>query len=676
MAAPTQVGPPLRRIPPRTPPPPAAVGRLPRLLLAVVLAVVAAAAVLAGRSTGALENGAALLVGVLLVLLVPTSRDLCRRILLAGCLLLGFVPLLWWVPLPVGGLGRVTIGLALLAGGLAAWVGWGAQPLHRATRLIPRPRVVDLLVPVTVGVGFVELQTWLQIKSARQTLGMLMSGWDNSAHFSMVDMIRRNGVTVDMLAPPPGGGSWQFDSYPQGFHAVVATVMETMVGPVQGSVGSELLAYSQAVALLVIAAATMLVAGFCALPALRGRPGIAAPVAAFVVAVLYFGPGAAAIQNGIGNFTVACVLVVAIALIGIPMARVIAPLPLAAISGAVIGIASSWVLLLALALPAVLLVVLPFRCRRWVAPPRRIVVSAGLVLVVGACLWRTVVVLSRVQATSPLTTPGGAPPVDLGLAVAATLGLLGACLMMRRGAVGSAGYATRARVAALGVAPLIAFGVAAGLVVAQVGVSGRATYYGFKFMLGVEIVMLLLVVIPVVHLVSRRRFGASGFWTSFRGVLASAFAALAVTQVFGFSVIDLSDVGIAPEAKGTVNLAQQVRVLSHPPTTADLADRVMRAQRGGGLPANSYFVDARPDRPISSILAAQWYLSLTDTWTDESNYLAGGTRFGDPTFGAADQVRWILATSPDAVVVVPFENRYGVLNALNRPDLADRVIGI
>ncbi|MDT7707729.1 MAG: hypothetical protein QOG20_3336, partial [Pseudonocardiales bacterium] len=97
----------------------------------------AAVVVLVGRRAGVLEGTAGLLVGVLLVLLVPTSRDLCRRILLAGCLLLGWVPLLWWVPLPVGTTGRVAIGLAVLAAAVAGWVGAGRRPRLRMRALVP-----------------------------------------------------------------------------------------------------------------------------------------------------------------------------------------------------------------------------------------------------------------------------------------------------------------------------------------------------------------------------------------------------------------------------------------------------------------------------------------------------------------------------------------------------------
>ena len=680
MAAPAEALPVVRRVPSRPPVAgrSAADGR-PRGLrtaVALVLAVLAAGAVVLGRTSGVLENGPALLVGGLLVLLVPTSRDLCRRILLAGCLLLGWFPLLWWWPLPVGELGRVTIGLALLAAGITGWVASGTRPLERARRLIPRLRAVDLLVPVSIGVGLVELQTWLQVKTTRQTLGMLLGGWDNSAHFAMVTMIRRFGVTEDVLPPPAGGGSWQFDSYPQGYHAVIATLIEVMHGPVRGDLGSELLAYSQAVALLVIAVTTVLVAGFCALPALRSRPSVAVPVAAFVAAVFYFGPGATSIQGGIGNFTVACVLVVAIALVGVPMARFWAPLPLAAIGGALVGVSSSWALLLVLAAPTALAVVLPFGRRRWSAGPGRIGLTSVVVLAVAACLWRTVVVLSRVQAQSPLTLTGGAPPLDLGLAVGAAVGLVGACLMMRPGSAGPVGRAVRMRLTVLAVVPFVAAGVAVALVLLQIEANGKASYYGLKFMLGAEIVLLVLLAIPVAHIVGRRPRRGQGHLATARGLLVPGFVALALTQLFGFTVIDLVPVGLAPEARGSANLAQQVRALRTPPTTADLADRVVRAQTAGGLPPHAFYVDARPDRPINSILAAQWYLALTDTWTLESNYVAGGIRFADPTTGAADQVRWILATAPDTVALVPFESRYGVLKALDRPDLADRVIGI
>jgi hypothetical protein len=673
VAALAQVRPVLRSATPREP---RAYRRISR---GVLLGTTAAGAVLLGRASGFLEGGPGLLVAALLVLLVPTSREISRRILLAGCLVLGWSPLLWWWDLPVGGLGRATLGLAAVAGALGGWVGSGAHPGQRARRLLPRVRAVDVLVPMSVALGAVVLRPWLEAKSAAQTLGLLMAGWDNSAHFSMVHMIRRFGVSVDSLAPPLSGETWQFASYPQGFHAVVATVIELMVGPSQADLGTELLAYARAVALLLIVATAMLVAGFCALPVLRRRPGIAAPVAAFVTAVFVFGPGANAIDGGFGNFAVACVLVVAIALVGVPMARVLSPLHLAAMGGAVVGIAAGWALLLALAAPALLIIVLPLRRHRWSASPARLIASVAVGLAVLGCLVRTVIVIARVQVDNPLVLTGGIVPPDLGLVVASILATSGACLMMGRGSTGLAGRGPGPRAAALGAVPLVGAVVATALIVMQIRSSGSVTYYGLKFMTGLEIVLLAILMIPSVYILARRkqrRPTEARLLDRGRGFVASTALALAATQAFGLAAPDREGLGLSPEAPGAANRAQQIRLLLDPPSTADLADRVELLGRRTD-PGTVFYLDVPSDRRVDPILAAQWFFALTDSWTIEGNAVASGIRLVEYSGSdVAAAARRILRTHPDSVVAVRSEYAEILVRALDRPDLADRIVGV
>ena len=357
---------------------------------------------LLGRLTELLDGAAGVVVGTLLVLLVPTSRELPRRILLAGCLLLGWSQVLWWWPLAVGEPGRVTLGLAVLAGALAAWVGAAEHPAARARRLRPRLRPADIALALPVGIGIACTAPWLAAKTPTQTLGMLMGGWDNVAHFSMVHMIRRFGAVVSALPPPTPGATWQFASYPQGFHAVAAGVVELLIGPDDTWLGPELVAYTQAMALVVIAVATTVVAGFCALPAVRRRPVLALPVAAFVSAVFLLGPGSLAIGGGIANFAVACGLAVAVVLLAVPAARVVSPLTLAAIGGAVVGVATTWVLLLALAGPALLALILPLRRQPVGGVPRA---RRG---VGGRSSWRWCVGLAHTAARA-LPGAGGEP---------------------------------------------------------------------------------------------------------------------------------------------------------------------------------------------------------------------------------------------------------------------------
>ena len=410
-------------------------------------------------------------------------------------------------------------------------------------------------------------------------------------------------------------------------------------------------------ALVVIAVATTVVAGCCALPAVRRRPVLAAPVAAFGSAVFFLGPGSLAIGGGIVNFAVACGLAVAVVLLAVPAARVLSPLTLAAIGGAVVGVATTWVLLLALAGPMLLVLVLPLRRRRWMASRARVALSAAVVVAVVAALAHTAVVLSRVTAANPLTVDGGRVHVDFGLVVAAGLAVVGmGVALMRR----------HPRVAGLMAMPIAAAATAAGLIALQVAANGEITYYGLKFLLGVEIVVFAVLPVPVVHLLDRlRRPGRPGV----RGVLASALVALALTQVFGLTATGLGPIGIGAEAPGVTAIGKQQQAIADPPASADLAYRI----GGFDAPLPAYWVDVRGDR-VSPVLAGQWFLAFTDSWTLEANAVASGAVPGEPAQipAVAEQ---ILLSRPDAVVVVRSEYADAVRRAVG-PFLAPRIIGL
>lgn len=646
------------RTPPQAPTPPRVVPSVVRRVVrGLVFATIAADVVLLGRLTGALDGAAGVVVGALLVLLVPTSRELPRRILLAGCLLLGWSQVLWWWPAAVGEPGRVTLGLAVLAGALAAWVGAAEHPGARARRLRPRLRPADVALALPVGIGIACTGPWLADKTPTQTLGMLMGGWDNVAHFSMVHMIRRFGAVVSALPPPTPGATWQFASYPQGFHAVAAGVVELLIGPDDTWLGPELVAYTQAMALVVITVTTTVVAGFCALPAVRRRPVLALPVAAFVSAVFYLGPGSLAIGGGIANFAVACGLAVAVVLLVVPAARVVTPLTLAAVGGAIVGVASTWVLLLALAGPALLVLVLPLRRSRWAASRVRVAVSVGVAVAVVVGLAFTADVLSQVQAANPLTIDGGRVHIDVGILLATGLAILGMGVALVRG---------HPRAAGLVLVPLAAAGTAAWLIALQVAANGEITYYGLKFLLGVEVVLLAVVAVPAVHLLGRRTARRARV----RGALASGVAALALTQVFGLTATGLTPIGIAAEAPGVTNAAKEAQAIAQPPAAADLAARM--AHLDAPLPA--FWIDIAGDRRVSPILASQWFLAFTDTWTLQANAIASITTLREPGEVPAVAER-ILLRRPDAVVIVRSEDVAAVRRAVG-PELAPRVYGL
>src|SRR6185436_4373886 len=121
VAASVEVGsgrarPQLQKLPPLLP------SHTRRAARGLVVATLAWFAVLIGRRTGVLDGPVGVVFAVMLVLAVPTSRELPRRVLLGGCLVLGWTQVFWWWPLPVGSVGRVAILLAVLAAGIGAWV--------------------------------------------------------------------------------------------------------------------------------------------------------------------------------------------------------------------------------------------------------------------------------------------------------------------------------------------------------------------------------------------------------------------------------------------------------------------------------------------------------------------------------------------------------------------------
>ena len=74
------------------------------------------------------------------------------------------------------------------------------------------------------------------------------------------------------------------------------------------------------------------------------------------------------------------------------------------------------------------------------------------------------------------------------------------------------------------------------------------------------------------------------------------------------------------------------------------------------------------------ILAGQWFLAFTDTWTLDANALASGPALTEPAQLPGVAARFLLSRS-DAVVVVRREDAAAVRRAVG-PDLAPRIFGL
>ena len=630
-------------------------------LLSVVAGLAVAALVVAGRLTGALDGAAGLALAALLLALAPFSRRLSRRLVIGGGLVIGWMPLLWWLPAPAHGIGWVTPVLAMSAGALAAWPFAGAGPARRARLLLPRISTVDALPVLTFALGI--WQTWPLVNAASgdRTLNLLMkSNWDHVTHFDMVEMIRSQGQVVPMLDASPDGSAWVGATYPEHFHAFLVGVMELAAGPDPGTPSVELLAYGQGLGLVLSLLAALLVAGVVSLPTLRSRPLVAWPLATLVAVAYVVGPGASAISNAFPNFvfaagTAALAALVAAATYG--RARLVSVLLL---GGLVVATAHSWFPLAPLAGVAACV---PFlRVRRVLAGTSRgrraaLVTAAGtsVLLSLGALL-----VLNDSGATDALTLDSSPPQYSMSRLLSISLG---ACA-----AAAAAWYLRRdagsRRALELAAVPLAGLLMTVALGSYQLITAGELSYYFGKLADGVSLVSYAVLATGLAHLAvrassrteasARNRVGAR--LARVIPVGAAVMATVAATQFFGYvgpqlptPVPDLAPMP-AYRASGVI--------LTGAPSGESLrllAAGQVAAQRPFGTTS---YVAAVPGDPIPA-LAAQWQLSLSKTWSATTGAGPSGilAQFDDvfvDMAAATEATRLILdADSRMAVVVAP-----------------------
>jgi hypothetical protein len=611
--------------------------------------------VLALVAVGVLR-GVPLLVAVALVAVaVPTSRELSRRLLVVGCLVLGWAPLLWWWDLPTGSLGRVAVLLAVVVGLLAAWL--TPRPGVRARQLVPRVRWTDAAAGVGVLATVWAYLPTLRVSRPEGALSGFFRAWDNAAHFDMAEMIRAHGTLVGRVAQGPLG-EWSYANYPQGFHAATAAVMEALAGPTVDEPGAELLTYTHAMTLVVMLALATVVAGICSLPAMRRRPLVALPAVLFVVATFALGPGGMAIHDGFPNFFVACTLLACVPLLVTQMTRPTSPPLLAALGGAVVGVAHNWSFLLTMGVVGAVVLLFPLRRSRWPVRARDWTV-AGLIAV--ATLFGLLVAWSALRnqpgITDVLTLDGpvNSVPVNqlvltVGLALAACAALVSG-VRRTRGPFGD--DATRA--GWVGLLPLA--GVVVAVLVARLQTErvGAPGYYFWKYAIGLQLLSAVALVAALPLLVPARV--RRGVVARIGVVVSSVLVATVAFQAYGLPKtlpIPLGT-GLAPGGAARADLVAITRA-SLPDAESVLA--AARAHDGGPevphvfLPFPSEpFYPAPGSTPPA--LLQQWFNSLTGRWTEPNNSLIDPEVPPDQSVDEAVRAaRRVLEKDPDAVVVV------------------------
>jgi len=607
------------------------------------IGVLVTGVVAAPQAAGLLPGPLTVALAVAAGLAIPSSRLLARRILWHGAILAGVVPALWWVDLPLGSVGRAGLLLAVALGGLAAWLAWdGVGALMvRARRLLPELHVVDLLPLGAALASAWFLAGWLRVSTGAQALAALVPGWDHSAHFGMVRALRLTGATADAVPAPPGE-TWQFASYPQGYHAGVATLMEAMTGARPADLGTELVTYLRATSVLLIGAAVLVAAGLCAIPALRRRPAIATPVAAFAVAALVVGPGAMSFAHGFVNFVVAAALTACVPLVVVGMPRVTLPVPLAALGGLLVAVAHGWALLLVMALPMAAVAALPVARSRWRADRRTWWACGAVAAATAAGLLAAARILLVHDVDAVLILPGGVLGPEMGALVLVVASALGLALW------GATRSTTRTTWSAVG--PAAGLVAAAAVALLQLRAGGELSYYFWKLMIGVELVSVVVLGIAVAR-TARPAPATRSRAARTRVAVASLVLAAGATQVFGVAG-DGSEIFPVPDFK-----------LPH----AEAALAAAEVASAAGTP--TVVLTPPAEHALNPLSAQQWHLGLAGRWTAQANALAADTLVTDAGGGVelVAAARAVLA-QPGVQVVAPPEAA-----AMLRSDLPDEL---
>ncbi len=632
----------------------------------VAAGAAAGALVLLGRATGVLEGVPALVLAAVATLAVPVSREASRRVLLTGCIVLGWLPLTWWFAWP-GQLGRAGVLLALLVAALVGWVAAGPDRRRRAALLVPRFRGVDVLpVLAALAAGWV-VWPWLSVPTGGKALSLLLQGWDHSAHFDIVRLMREHGTVVSAIGSAPLGDTWSYGAYPQGFHAVAASLMELVAGPGAGPAADEVLTYARTLALMSVAGTALLAAGVVALPFVRRRPFAAVPAVCLVVGGFLLGPMGWVLHDGFPNFALATVLLASVPLIVLSLAQWPPTLHLVAIGGALVGIAHGWVPLLVMGLPAAVLLLVPWPRRGRVHGPRLRVLDLVVVVATALGIGVAVSMVANQPVTEVLTIAGAVTPLPawllVGPALLATVGCLAAVWPLRPWRPWRQRSARTLRVVAAAVVPLAGLAGAVLIAAVQLRAGGELGYYFRKFAMAMALASIVLVAVAAVWAVPER---PSWSRRPRRVWAVSALATLVASQAYGLTLPD----GVLPGTSPALGMRERMSVAAA--TESALAADLWAAADARLAPDRRHVYLAAAG--ANSASAGQWYNAVAARWTDQSNellrVLLGPAQTPDERAAIATQV---LRADAEAVVIVPPAERAG-LSALVGPDLAPRIV--
>jgi hypothetical protein len=628
-----------------------------------VVAVAVAVVCYVALAKGLLPGSVALVLAVVLLLALPTSAELARRVALNGALLVGWVPVLWWWHWPVA-VDHAALVLGASLGALVGWVVAAEHPMGRLQGLVPRVRAADWLLPVSGLAALAALWRWAWAGTPQQALEAMLPGADNYAHFHMFSIIRASGAVATAAGPPSDGPGWAFDEYPQNFHALVASVSE-LTSPHLRPGPDVLPAYAHGVVLVCVLAVVLLTAAILSVPRLNARPMVAFPLVVVTWTAFLWEPGQNMLADGFANFWWASAAVGLALVLALSQERPLAVPTVASVAGLMVFVANAWAPLLVIAAPAVLLLVTPLRAtltNRELRP--RLWVGAALFLLAGlGVLKAAVLLLSHVDAKTLVSAIGGVhgsqPWTPLVLVLVGVYVCVTAPSWVTRCGASAEVVATAQRARLLVAAPIIGFAGSMLLLFAQLRTIGTSSYYFLKFFMGFELILAVFVPAVCGLLLTAGPPLSRARWLR---VTVGLTAAALATQTFGHfprerpALLDAHHSGTA--------------VVGPPYSARRMATGILKAVDATSSSASFRvdYVAIGPQRGAQAFYPDGWFHGALASLTRDGWYRLAvlRTRVVTP-HDAADPVRRLLTSHRDLRVMVAPE--------LNSPELARRVVG-
>lgn len=605
-----------------------------------------------------------------LVLLLPTVRPLSLRLLLNGLLPMGLAPLTWWVPERILGTDHGTLLMAFSTGILSWWVLSTKPVTPRLRRLLPKVKWIDAVPFLAGGLAAGSLGTMLAVRSSQDALSLMTSKWDYQSHFNIYLMIRSHGGVIPTIPLPSSGGTWGFSEYPQGFHALLATFAD-LIRPDHTALDAELVSYVNLQAVVCVLTVVLVMAGLCALPAVRRRPAAMAPVIAVAASAWIYGPGSLPVYDGFANFYLACGLATATVLALLNFGRRIPLWRLAAVGAGLVGIANNWVLLISL-----VAVVCIGRFWHVLRRPGNYAPAWWRLAFIVAAFTATGVLLPVIQL-SPLVQQsqqilglaGGIELPDFGMALAiialvVTLGLANTAMPAANPLLGAERRGTA--LASFGL--LIPIGLCLWLAISQSVSNGAISYYFYKYLIAVLLFAWPVAAAAVASLLPTRPSGSTV--GKGRGLTAAlCVLALAATQFFGFSATGLADAGLPPTARAVTEMEKQTTRLK---ATPDYVARLLISARQP-QPDESVYIVAQGT--VDRVLAARWHWTMRGNSTSKTTALSPliGEIYKDYS-RAPEIIAQLLAENPGVSVIVDPELYEPVRQRLAEQGLEGRLL--